>query len=147
MADPSAERPVRRRGAPLLRSSYFTNTIGDPLDITVAVHHLIFGGVLHEHPNLKLVLSRGGDYLPAYSGRIDHAASARHPRPQRCPPAECRDSTYSGLRVNAAGQQACAIRTIELDQEFEAIARPNYGSIAKPSFVPEKSDAARISPR
>ncbi len=27
--------------------------------------------------DLKLVLSHGGGYLPAYSGRIDHAASAR----------------------------------------------------------------------
>jgi len=56
---------------------YFTNIIGNPLDTTVAVHHLIFGGVLQDHPNLKLVLSHGGGYLPAYSGRIDHAASAR----------------------------------------------------------------------
>src|SRR5215472_17463391 len=59
------------------RDHYFTNIIGNPLDTTVAVHHLIFGGVLHDHPNLKLVLSHGGGYLAAYSGRIDHAASAR----------------------------------------------------------------------
>jgi aminocarboxymuconate-semialdehyde decarboxylase len=56
---------------------YFTNVIGNPLDTTVAVHHLIFGGVLEACPGLKLVLSHGGGYLPAYSGRIDHAASAR----------------------------------------------------------------------
>ena len=56
---------------------YFTNVIGNPLDTTVAVHHLIFGGVLEQCPKLKLVLSHGGGYLPAYSGRIDHAASAR----------------------------------------------------------------------
>jgi len=51
--------------------------IGNPLDTTVALHHLIFGGVLHDHPNLKLVAAHGGGYLPAYSGRIDHAAAAR----------------------------------------------------------------------
>jgi len=56
---------------------YFTNVIGNPLDTTVAVHHLIFGGVLEACPNLKLVLAHGGGYLPVYSGRIDHAASAR----------------------------------------------------------------------
>jgi aminocarboxymuconate-semialdehyde decarboxylase len=56
---------------------YFTNVIGNPLDTTVAVHHLIFGGVLEACPRLKLVLAHGGGYLPAYSGRIDHAASAR----------------------------------------------------------------------
>ena len=56
---------------------YFANVIGNPLDTTVAVHHLIFGGVLEAYPNLKLVLAHGGGYLPAYSGRIDHAAAAR----------------------------------------------------------------------
>jgi aminocarboxymuconate-semialdehyde decarboxylase len=56
---------------------YLVNVIGNPLDTTVAVHHLIFGGVLDDHPNLKLVLAHGGGYLPAYSGRIDHAAAAR----------------------------------------------------------------------
>ena len=56
---------------------YLVNVIGNPLDTTVALHHLIFGGVLADYPNLKLVASHGGGYLPAYSGRIDHAASAR----------------------------------------------------------------------
>jgi aminocarboxymuconate-semialdehyde decarboxylase len=59
------------------KDHYFANVIGNPLDTTVAVHHLIFGGVLQDHPNLKLVLAHGGGFLPAYSGRIDHAASAR----------------------------------------------------------------------
>jgi aminocarboxymuconate-semialdehyde decarboxylase len=56
---------------------YFANVIGNPLDSTVALHHLIFGGVLEGCPDLKLVVAHGGGYLPAYSGRIDHAASAR----------------------------------------------------------------------
>ncbi len=43
---------------------YFTNVIGNPLDTTVAVHHLIFGGVLEQCPKLKLVLAHGGGYLP-----------------------------------------------------------------------------------
>src|SRR5882724_460162 len=51
---------------------YFANVIGNPLDSTVALHHLIFGGVLEDHPNLKIVVAHGGGYLPAYSGRIDH---------------------------------------------------------------------------
>jgi aminocarboxymuconate-semialdehyde decarboxylase len=59
------------------RDHYLGNVIGNPLDTTVALHHLIFGGVLQDFPNLKLVASHGGGYLPAYPGRIDHAASAR----------------------------------------------------------------------
>ncbi len=59
------------------REHYFANVIGNPLDSTAAVHHLIFGGVLENYPGLKIVVAHGGGYLPAYSGRIDHAASAR----------------------------------------------------------------------
>jgi aminocarboxymuconate-semialdehyde decarboxylase len=59
------------------KDHYFANVIGNPLDTTVALHHLIFGGVLEDCPGLKLVAAHGGGYLPAYSGRIDHAASAR----------------------------------------------------------------------
>ena len=60
-----------------LAQHYLVNILGNPLDTTVAVHHLIFGGVLEDCPNLKLVLAHGGGYLPAYAGRIDHAAAAR----------------------------------------------------------------------
>jgi aminocarboxymuconate-semialdehyde decarboxylase len=73
------------------RDHYLTNVIGNPLDTTVAVHHLIFGGVLHQLPNLKLVLAHGGGYLPAYSGRIDHGASAR---PDTCEHIRHMPTTY-----------------------------------------------------
>jgi aminocarboxymuconate-semialdehyde decarboxylase len=70
---------------------YFANVIGNPLDTTVALHHLIFGGVLQDFPNLKLCASHGGGYLPAYPGRIDHAASAR---PDTCTCLQHMPSTY-----------------------------------------------------
>ena len=56
---------------------YFNNVIGNPLETTLALHHLIFDGVLERHPNLKILAVHGGGYLPAYSGRIDHAWGAR----------------------------------------------------------------------
>jgi aminocarboxymuconate-semialdehyde decarboxylase len=56
---------------------YFNNVIGNPLDTTMALHYLIFDGVLERHPKLKLVAVHGGGYLPAYSGRADHAWGAR----------------------------------------------------------------------
>jgi aminocarboxymuconate-semialdehyde decarboxylase len=55
----------------------FSNTIGNPLDTTIALHYLIFDGVLERHPNLKVLAVHGGGYLAAYSGRIDHAWGAR----------------------------------------------------------------------
>jgi len=70
---------------------YFANVIGNPLDTTVAIHELIFGGVLQDFPNLKMVCAHGGGYLPAYSGRIDHAASAR---PDTCTCLKHMPTTY-----------------------------------------------------
>jgi aminocarboxymuconate-semialdehyde decarboxylase len=56
---------------------YFNNVIGNPFDTSVALHYLIFDGVLERHPRLKIVAVHGGGYLAAYSGRIDHAWGAR----------------------------------------------------------------------
>jgi len=56
---------------------YFNNVIGNPLDTSIALHYLIFDGVLERHPNLKILAVHGGAYLAAYSGRIDHAWGAR----------------------------------------------------------------------
>jgi len=60
-----------------LREYYLTNVIGQPLDSTVAVSHLIFGGVLESHPRLKICVAHGGGYLPFYAGRMDHAYKVR----------------------------------------------------------------------
>jgi aminocarboxymuconate-semialdehyde decarboxylase len=56
---------------------YFNNVIGNPLETTIALHYLIFDGVLERHPNLKILAVHGGGFLPSYSGRIDHAWGAR----------------------------------------------------------------------
>ena len=56
---------------------YFINVIGNPLETTLALHNLIFSGTLARFPDLKLLAVHGGGYLPAYSGRIDHAWGAR----------------------------------------------------------------------
>jgi aminocarboxymuconate-semialdehyde decarboxylase len=56
---------------------YFNNVIGNPLETTIALHYLIFDGVLERHPNLKILAVHGGGYLGAYWGRIDHAWGAR----------------------------------------------------------------------
>lgn len=56
---------------------YFSNVLGNPLETTLALHNLIFTGTLARFPDLKLMAVHGGGYLPAYSGRIDHAWGAR----------------------------------------------------------------------
>jgi aminocarboxymuconate-semialdehyde decarboxylase len=56
---------------------YFNNVIGNPLETSIALHYLIFEGVLERHPKLKILAVHGGGYLAAYAGRIDHAWGAR----------------------------------------------------------------------
>jgi len=69
--------PVGFTEASRLSRFYFNNVIGNPLDTTIALHYLIFDGVLERHPQLKIFAVHGGGYLGAYPGRIDHAWGAR----------------------------------------------------------------------
>jgi aminocarboxymuconate-semialdehyde decarboxylase len=56
---------------------YFNNLIGNPLESTLAIGHLIFSGTLDRHPGLKICVAHGGGYLPGYWGRMDHGWRAR----------------------------------------------------------------------
>ncbi|MFV0645446.1 MAG: amidohydrolase family protein [Sphingomonadaceae bacterium] len=60
-----------------LSEHYLNNIIGNPLESSIALGHLIFGGVLDSFPGLKICVAHGGGYLPAYWGRMDHAWGAR----------------------------------------------------------------------
>jgi len=56
---------------------YFNNLIGNPFDTTLALHYLIFDGVLERHPGLKILAVHGGGFAAAYAGRMDHGWGAR----------------------------------------------------------------------
>ncbi|MGW3103895.1 amidohydrolase family protein [Streptomyces sp. NPDC001100] len=60
-----------------LATNYLGNTVGQPVETTVALSQLIFTGVLDRFPRLKLVAAHGGGYLPTYIGRSDHAWRVR----------------------------------------------------------------------
>ncbi len=72
-----------------LRQYYLSNVIGNPTETTVALAHLIFGGVFDRHPGLKLCAAHGGGYFPFYTGRFDHGWRVR-PEARTCrhPPSE-----------------------------------------------------------
>jgi aminocarboxymuconate-semialdehyde decarboxylase len=54
-------------------NGWLANTIGNPLDTTIALSHLIFEGTLDRFPALKLCSAHGGGYLPSYAARSDYA--------------------------------------------------------------------------
>jgi len=60
-----------------LTQHFLTNVIGNPLDTTVALAHIVFGGVLERYPKLKIVAAHGGGFLGHYSARMDHAYKVR----------------------------------------------------------------------
>lgn len=47
------------------------NAIGNPLETTIALSHLIFEGTLDRFPGLKICAAHGGGYLPSYAARSD----------------------------------------------------------------------------
>jgi aminocarboxymuconate-semialdehyde decarboxylase len=65
-----------------LKEHFLTNVIGNPLDTTYALSHIVFGGVLERYPGIKFVAAHGGGYLGHYPARMDHAYNVRP---------ECRD--------------------------------------------------------
>ena len=48
------------------------NVIGNPLETTIFLSHLIMEGTLDRFPNLKICAAHGGGYLPSYADRTDH---------------------------------------------------------------------------
>ncbi|MGW3289238.1 amidohydrolase family protein [Streptomyces sp. NPDC001002] len=60
-----------------LATNYLGNSVGQPVETTIALSHLIFTGVLDRFPRLKVVAAHGGGYLPTYIGRSDHAWQVR----------------------------------------------------------------------
>jgi aminocarboxymuconate-semialdehyde decarboxylase len=63
-------------------NGYLSNVIGNPLETTIALSHLIFEGTLDRYPGLKIIAAHAGGFLPSYSGRSDHGCGAR---PDLCP--------------------------------------------------------------
>ena len=47
------------------------NVIGNPLETTIALSHLIFEGTLDKFPGVKILAAHGGGYLPSYAARSD----------------------------------------------------------------------------
>ena len=57
---------------PLRFRDYFMgNVVAQPLETSIAISHLIFGGVLDRYPGLKICTAHGGGYLASYIGRAE----------------------------------------------------------------------------
>lgn len=91
-----------------LADYYLANTVGNPVETTVALSRLIFSGLLDRHPGLRVCSVHGGGYLPTYLGRSDHAW---HHRPDartcaRPPSSYVRRIWFDSLVYSPAGLRA-----------------------------------------
>jgi len=108
--------PMGFTEASRLSDHHLNNLIGNPLDTSIALSHLIFGGVLDRHPGLKLCAAHGGGYLAAYSARMDHGYHARRDCREgiRLPPSEylkrCTSIRSFTVRTTRGANQAMGRR-------------------------------------
>ena len=63
-ARPSSQSRLKGNGV-------LDNVIGNPLETTIALSHLIFEGTLDRFPGVKILAAHGGGYLPSYAARSD----------------------------------------------------------------------------
>ncbi|HEX3953520.1 MAG TPA: amidohydrolase family protein [Stellaceae bacterium] len=89
---------IHPQGTPELQASgrlkgngVLDNVIGNPLETTIALSHLIFDGTLDRYPGLKILAAHGGGYLPSYAARSDQGCLTF---PARCTPIKKKPTEY-----------------------------------------------------
>ena len=79
---PQGDGAPSQLGARFTGNGYLSNVIGNPLETTIALGHLIFEGTLDRFPGLKICAAHAGGYMPSYAGRFDRGCAVR---PDLCP--------------------------------------------------------------
>lgn len=84
----------RRDESRFLGNGTLGNVIGNPLDTTVALSHLIFEGTLDRFPDVKICGAHGGGFLPSYIARSNHCVEYTGNWPADCKPVKKLPSEY-----------------------------------------------------
>ena len=87
---PQSDGAPTQLGQRFQGNGYLSNVIGNPLETTIALSHLIFEGTLDRYPGLKICAAHAGGFLPSYAGRFDRG----------CPtlPKACGGIPYGGIK-------------------------------------------------
>jgi len=126
-------------GADRLNSYYLQNLIGLPLESTIAMARLIFGGVLQRHPQLRFGWVHGGGFAPYQIGRWDHGHEVRN-EPKEfigdTPPRTYFDRfyfdslTHDGVSLDLLGKRAGYQRLVlGSDYPFDMAATDPVGAV------------------
>jgi aminocarboxymuconate-semialdehyde decarboxylase len=73
--------PTQVAGMDRYKNYYLNNLIGNPLDSTIAIASLVFGGVVERYPGIKWFFVHGGGMAPWQAGRFAHGWKVR-PEPK-----------------------------------------------------------------
>ncbi|HSJ43966.1 MAG TPA: amidohydrolase family protein [Euzebyales bacterium] len=60
-----------------VRRHFLSNMVGNPAETTIAVGHVVYGGVLQRYPELRICVVHGGGFVPYQAGRIARGYVAR----------------------------------------------------------------------
>lgn len=74
---PILVHPESAAGSERMKKYYLTNFIGFPMETSLAVSSLIFGGVLEKFGRLKFCFVHGGGFIPYQRGRLEHGYQVR----------------------------------------------------------------------
>jgi len=69
--------PADRRPDPRLARFHLRNLIGNPLETTIAIAALVFGGALDRLPNARFCFAHAGGFAALGVGRFDHGYRVR----------------------------------------------------------------------
>lgn len=69
--------PTNVAGIDRMQKYHLGNLIGNPLDTSLAIASLIFGGVLESFPRLKFCFAHAGGFAPYQRGRLEHGFKVR----------------------------------------------------------------------
>ena len=128
---------------------FMTNVVGQPLETTIALAHMIFGGTLERFPRMKVLAVHGGGFLPFYLGRFEQAFRER----KECrvhiqkPPKEYLKGIYFDTVVFEPEAIAYLISLVGVDRVLMGSDRPfdmgDNDPVGLVKRVPDLTDADR----
>ena len=111
--------PTQVAGMDRYKNYYLNNLIGNPLDSTIAVASVVFGGVVERHPRIKWFFVHGGGMAPWQAGRFAHGWQVR-PEPKvhlkHHGPEKALATLYYDTILHAQPQLECLVSLVGSDR-------------------------------
>jgi aminocarboxymuconate-semialdehyde decarboxylase len=96
LGTPIIVHPINNAGADRMGRYYLGNIVGNPMETTLAIGSVVFGGVLERFKKLTFCWCHGGGFWPYQIGRFDHGYEVR-PEPKaniKVPPSSYAKQMY-----------------------------------------------------